>query len=113
MLAVFLAIALNAFIPTGFMPSFSSVGKVAIVICSGIGEKTVYIDADTTKTDTHGTNKQPCPYFLAHHPVKIDILSVSTIHLVYTSTGFITLTANNPISVHDDIHVPRGPPILA
>ena len=39
--------------PTGFMPSFDSSGKIALVICTLEGEKTVYIDKDQTPTAQH------------------------------------------------------------
>ena len=71
-----LAMILAALVPTGFMPSFGNGGKVAIVICSGMGSKTIMVDAaDYAPAADHqqdDTDQSACPYFLAQVPVTTD-----------------------------------------
>jgi hypothetical protein len=44
---VFLAFAMQSIIPAGFMPDINaSAAGTKLVICSGIGEKTIYLDQD-------------------------------------------------------------------
>lgn len=48
------AIALRALLPAGFMPSFTADGTYELVICSGMGEKTVRVSADGTPVEDRG-----------------------------------------------------------
>lgn len=41
-----LALIVRSLIPVGFMPGQTNIGKVQIVICSGYGEQTIYVDKD-------------------------------------------------------------------
>lgn len=67
-----LGLFLHAMVPTGFMPSADN-GKIAMVICSGMGEKTVMVDSnDLSPTDDQGSPSghdtvSACPYFLAQY----------------------------------------------
>lgn len=105
------ALLVMALIPAGFMPSFGADGKVAIVICSGMGEKTVFVDADDAPAGTH-QDTEACPYFLAQSPTTMDapVLFIDTpiYHIVSTFS-------------HDDAFVggvrilsppARGPPAV-
>ncbi len=56
---IFIAFLLQATIPLGFMPDFESRSGTALVICSGYGEKTVYVDDDGQQG--HHAAK-PCAY---------------------------------------------------
>jgi hypothetical protein len=69
-----LGVLLQALIPAGFMPSFAKDGKVALVICSGLGEKTVFVDADDYSAPDHQSDNDDnsaCPYFLAQTPAQL------------------------------------------
>lgn len=64
-----LGIVLHAMVPTGFMPAAEN-GKITLVICSGMGEKTIVVDAkdhlqsSDQSSDEH-QSVSACPYFLA------------------------------------------------
>lgn len=63
-----LAVLAMAFVPAGFMPSVTPDGKIAIVICSGMDSKTVYVDADQApagETEDRAASQDACPYMLA------------------------------------------------
>lgn len=49
--AVLCAVVLISLVPVGFMPDLSRAGKVAVVICSGVMEKTIYVDPATGQPD--------------------------------------------------------------
>ena len=66
-------VILHGLIPIGFMPDTSN-GKITLVICSGMGEKTVVIDAkdhpqsgDERNASGHDAVSS-CPYFIAQFP---------------------------------------------
>lgn len=73
MVLLMFGVILHGLIPTGFMPDTSN-GKITLVICSGMGEKTVVIDAkdhpqsgDESKASGHDAVSS-CPYFIAQLP---------------------------------------------
>ena len=45
-----MAFGLVAVMPKGFMPGVDAQGKIAVVICSGLTQKTVYIDQEEGST---------------------------------------------------------------
>ncbi len=60
---ILLAFALKAFIPAGFMPDFTG-GMTKMVICSGMGEKTIYVpnDDNTSPPPEHSGSADYCAY---------------------------------------------------
>lgn len=63
------AIGMQALIPAGFMPDFSS-GKATIVICTNTGLATVTVDQDGQpdhgdQTPDHAGTQSVCPYSTA------------------------------------------------
>lgn len=69
---VLLGLLFQALIPAGFMPAFGHGGKVALVICSGLGEKTIFVDADDYGSADHDDDNSACPYFLAQASVTVE-----------------------------------------
>lgn len=66
---VLLALLCRAFVPAGFMPAASG-GQQAIVICSGFGEKTIYVDDSGKPVSTdHAVDGQSCSFALGGTPV--------------------------------------------
>lgn len=63
-IALLLAFAIRALVPTGYMPDerAAAVGSIKLVICSTAGMKTVVLLADGTPTDEHSapTVHEPC-----------------------------------------------------
>ena len=53
---------IKALIPAGYMPSFDRYGKIAVVICSLEGDKTVFVDADQALFSAE-ENHQPVEHF--------------------------------------------------
>jgi Protein of unknown function (DUF2946) len=70
MALLMLGVLVNALIPLGFMPDTIG-GKIAIVICSGMGDKIVLVDSKDFTADDKQSSKSPhdesstCPYSLA------------------------------------------------
>lgn len=61
-----LAFALKALIPAGFMPGQGEGGMTALVICSGMGEKTIFVPADSAPSPAkESASSDPCAYHLA------------------------------------------------
>lgn len=59
-----LAFALQALIPAGFMPG-SAMAGTPVVICSGMGQKTVLLDGDgqpVGQQDDSDAGHAPCPW---------------------------------------------------
>lgn len=63
LLVMALSFAVKAAIPAGFMPD-SKGGFTKLVICSGMGEKTVYVPADENPAsgEKHASSADHCPY---------------------------------------------------
>ena len=79
---VLCAVVLISLVPVGFMPDLSRAGKVAVVICSGVMEKTIYVDPATGQPDeksshNHMNNKDmdkksPCSFFVLKSQGQMD-----------------------------------------
>lgn len=52
-LLVILAVFLKSAIPAGFMPAFDKEGFTQIVICSGMGQKTITVPSDDAPATDH------------------------------------------------------------
>ena len=107
MMAALLVLAL---VPMGFMPSFGAGGKVAIVICSGIGEKTVLVDADEAPGDHDASSS--CPYFLAQSPVPMDAALPVLAAPVYEQAVFVIASDIAPSDIRILSPPARGPPAV-
>ncbi len=53
MMMIVLAFALKSVLPAGFMPVINKDGFTQIVICSGMGEKTITVPADENPSSDH------------------------------------------------------------
>ncbi len=64
MLVVALAVLLKSVIPAGFMPAFDKDGFTQIVICSGMGQKTILVPSDGVPATDHqdDTVAKVCAY---------------------------------------------------
>lgn len=105
---VALALLVLALIPAGFMPSFGADGKIAIVICSGMGEKTIMVDADDAPASDQGTDA--CPYFLAQSPVSVDVAVPVLLPPSYDVMAFIPPAVEQPEEILILTPPARGPP---
>lgn len=105
---VAVALLVLTLIPAGFMPAFDADGKVAIVICSGMGEKTVLVDSDEAPGRDHSA--QACPYFLAQSPVAIDAGAPVLTPPSYELVAFIPPAAPQPEDLLILVPPARGPP---
>lgn len=62
MMLMLLAFSLKAFLPNGFMPEIKD-GAVQIVICSGVGQKTISVPAGEADHGRHkSSSAEQCPY---------------------------------------------------
>ncbi len=64
LLVMFLSLALKALLPTGFMPVIGQDGFTELVICSGMGEKTILVPNDENAPSDHKNDKpaKVCAY---------------------------------------------------
>jgi len=64
LLMIALAFTLKAVIPAGFMPTVSKEGFTKIVICAGMGEKTILVPSGETPSHNHhdGHEDKVCAY---------------------------------------------------
>lgn len=108
---VAVALALLALIPAGFMPTFAGGGKVAIVICSGAGEKTILVDARDAPAGDHGAS-QTCPYFLAQSPVVAGVPVIIAAPPAFDVVTFLPLLRDLPDGVRILPPPARGPPAV-
>lgn len=61
-----LAFSAKALIPAGFMLGQGAGGMTALVICSGMGEKTILVPADPASSQhKESASSDPCAYHLA------------------------------------------------
>lgn len=127
--AVLWAVVLISLVPVGFMPDLSRAGKVAVVICSGVMEKTIYVDPATGQPDSQpdkksshkhekskdGNEKSPCSFFALKSQGQIDA-PVMALLAVLTPIE-IRLRALPTFSiVRDGTHtgfIARAPPVAS
>ncbi len=109
------AFLLLAFIPAGFMPSFAPDGKVAIVICSGMDSKTIYVDADQAPAGpSHERADAACPFMLAQASAAPSPVAIIAPSPVILSTPVLPSPGGIILSAADLALLPaRGPPSVA
>lgn len=110
------AFVFKAVIPAGFMPG-SSDGTIAMVICSGMGEKTVYMPASQVPDGPDNQDsvaKDHCAYQLSASqkniltpPVFIDAPTQ-----IYTNLGYIWQDQAALFTHRALSYTPRGPPLV-
>lgn len=63
---ILLAFMCQSFVPAGFMPDFDASGKTALVICSGLDAKTIFVanDQNDHQNDQKHRSEKPCSYAL-------------------------------------------------
>lgn len=82
-LLMFMALAVQSMIPTGFMPGHDQNGAAQIVICTSMGMTKVAVDNGTPSHD-HGQKEKPshiCPYatvLAGDVPTSIQVLAAHT-----------------------------------
>lgn len=109
----FLAILIQSMVPSGFMPSFSSAGKIAVVICSGLGEKTVLMDAPENQQSpapANHDNQNACPYLAATAPGVLTPPAFILPPVITLFSDFTEVKDLRFVSLYDPSHAPRGPP---
>lgn len=103
---LFLAVFLQAIIPVGFMPGM---GTATMVICSGMGQKTIAVDENGQPVED--VQQSGCPYapVLSLHTVAPPALPLSAIAL-YSDIKI----PPTPIRAKSGIHpaLPQGPPSI-
>ncbi len=86
LLLALMGILVKGLIPLGFMPNFSEHAGTAIVICSGVEQKTIYVDQDGQPAqDVDHQFKAPCDFAYTptitapvfHNQVALVVLSVT------------------------------------
>jgi len=108
-----LALMLQALIPAGFMPSFSAAGKVAVVICSGLGGKNVLVDApgkQQTPAPQDHDDQSTCPYVATTAPGILTLPAFIIPPAAQLVSDFTEVKDQIVLSLYDASHAPRGPP---
>lgn len=107
-----LAIAIKALIPAGFMPTVTAGGMTEIVICSGLGEKTISIPADGDTSNQHDKSQDPpCAYHLAAlNKILISAAPSLPVPLPVFGAKQVLHTSHSLHSTRTDAFSARGPP---
>lgn len=91
-LLVVLALLLKSAIPAGFMPAFDQEGFTQIVICSGMGQKTVTVPSNDAPATDHQGNaaSKVCAYQMLASgktilPPPVAILSAPVVARVFAA----------------------------
>ncbi len=111
LLLMLLAYAVKAFVPAGFMPGKDAGGFTRMVICSGMGEKTIFVPNEKPSGQSDSHSGKICDYqiltgqkiLISHAPV----LTPPPVVFVQdrTDTGQLTSPA-----VFSSLVFARGPP---
>ncbi|MFA7275581.1 MAG: hypothetical protein WC043_02125 [Pseudobdellovibrionaceae bacterium] len=108
---VTLMMMLQSLVAAGFMPGVGADGEHALVVCSGMGEKVVYVDLGMDDPQPHHTSS-PCGFAMMTHgffdvpsPVYTPIIAVYNI--TQETQLFYILHSTNRVLWHS-----RGPPVF-
>lgn len=114
---VLLNVLILSLMPAGFMPEFNADGKVAIVICSGLGEKTIYVDADAAPDHPHDNpshDDQSAPNTCAYYLAQGYALTTPGVGLAgpvaFEITNFAAMRDHNAEILRASRPAVRGPP---
>lgn len=116
-LLLFLAFAglvARALIPAGFMPDVTQSGSMAMVICSGVSEKLVYLDDDGTVHDAPVQKAAaPCDYTLTVHLASLIVPVVALFLTDYDRFAVAASAAAAQYSAPPLPYIARGPPVFS
>jgi hypothetical protein len=106
-----MAVLLHAAIPVGFMPDIGKQAGSFVTICSGFGEKTVFIAG--TQSEHQGNGGGECVYgFTLPALDQIPSVNLAIIAASFVTTSIATFSADANIHRLDLSHPPTGPPVL-
>lgn len=115
-LLVLAGFLIKALIPAGFMPAVPSHGLVEMVVCSGMGEKTILVHEDGSpahKGEQKPSSSKLCDY---HFLTGQKNLTVTDAVLVSAPLMQLRLTDEPPeqrlLSTRLSSFIARGPPIF-
>lgn len=106
-----LALAVQSLIPAGFMPEMGKRAGGFITICSGMGEKTVYVPGDSAPD--HQAEQSACAFsFLIAAPQ-----TIAPAMPVYIAASFVPADMAEPVrfAVRPSFNIalpPTGPPAI-
>lgn len=115
MACMLLAVLVKSVFPAGFMPTVDKNGFTEIVICSGMGERTISVPNENAPTDHHEdkTSSGICSFATLASAIDLPVVTFAT---VLADTGNIStpkLTTELAPDVHfDQPYPPRGPPAV-
>lgn len=106
-----MAVLLHAAIPAGYMPDIGKQAGSFITICSGFGEKTVFI-ADA-QSEHQGNGGGECAYgFTLPTLDQMPSVNLATITASFVATSIATFSDHARIHRLNLSHPPTGPPVL-
>ena len=107
----------KALLPYGYMPSFSSDGKMEIVICTLQGQKTISVDkSDALNPESHhqdehySNSAMTCPYSIVSMPEYLADHNNVIVSIHYQNIAFAVLHYVDVISSFNSLYLSRGPP---
>lgn len=112
---IFLMIVVFAFksiIPAGFMPIVNKDGYTQIVICSGMGEKTITIPNDKNPNSNHDSDVNKICAYQVFASAKI-LINPNILNIpipVFTTANHTHDESQNPKQYIYLSYTPRGPP---
>lgn len=107
-----LGMVARAVIPAGFMPDFSAQAGTPLIICSGNGEKTIYVDdkGSPIEQSDHG-GEQPCVFALNFYAVQ-PYLPELVVSLAVLDVAFDAPSMRRIGQGHKFTYPARGPPVF-
>jgi hypothetical protein len=113
MLLTLLAVLVKSFIPAGFMPE-SGAGYTKLVICSGLGEKTILIPSGDEDPAPHDNRNDMCAYQIlsAHKGVGAPDAALIDAPAIITAVDYDQERAKSlPLHALSSLFA-RGPPVV-
>lgn len=110
---VILCLLIKAVLPAGFMPAQSKDGWIELVICSGMGERTISVPLEgSDKTDPQKPSQTPCAFqFVATGKSITPVFE--TLSVAFTTTYIAREDEDQtpPYTVFAFLFEARGPPV--
>jgi hypothetical protein len=110
------AFTMTSMVPKGFMRAVDGQGKMAIVICSGAIQKTIYIDQEQVPDEGNTDEQQPadsCPATIVSHQQLLTPVATLFLPLLRSYESFNESLNGAVIQQAINIEQSRAPPFFA
>ncbi len=113
MAVIMVALVVKSLIPVGFMPALGQNGMVDIVICSGMGEKTISVASDFGDAPPHSKTENQCPFnILTSAKLFFSAPAILIIPMAFITAPIVGAYQTFVSSFKISALFARGPPLL-